>query len=83
MFGMYGLCITVNFLFCFVLFFIWFFLSVYRMSDFYKYDEYSCLVKLIHGESATVHLLVAEYKRIKFHLDALDVSFSLFVWKCI
>ena len=51
------------------------------MSDSYKYDEYSCLDKLIHGESATVHLLFAEY--MKFHLDALDVSFSVFVWKCI
>ena len=45
------------------------------MSDSYKYDEYSCLDKLIHGESATVHLLFAEY--MKFHLDALDVSFCL------
>ena len=45
------------------------------MSDSYKYDEYSCLDKLIHGESATVHLLFAEY--MKFHLDALVVSFCL------
>ena len=51
------------------------------MSDSYKYDEYSCLDKLIHGESATVHLLFAEY--MKFCLDALDLSFSVFVWKCI
>ena len=49
------------------------------MAGFYRYDEYSCLDKLIHGESATVHLLFAEYMRIKFHLNALDVSFSLFV----
>ena len=58
---------------------IQFFLSVYRMSDSYIYDEYSCLDKLTHGESATMHLLFAEYMKIKFHLDALDVSSSVFV----
>lgn len=45
----------------------------------YLYDEYSCLDKPIHGESATKHPLFAEYMKIKFHLDALDVSFSVFV----
>ena len=49
------------------------------MSDSYIYDEYSCLDKLTHGESATMHLLFAEYMKIKFHLDALDVSSSVFV----
>ena len=47
------------------------------MSDSYKYDAYSCLNKVILGESATVHLLFAEYMRIKFHLDTVDVSFSV------
>ena len=55
------------------------FLSVYRMSDSYIYDECSCLDKPIRGESATMHLLFAEYRKIKFYLDALDVSFSAFV----
>ena len=59
------------------------FLSVNRMSDSYIYDEYSCLDELIHGESATAHLLLAEYMTIKFHLGAVDVSFSVFVLKCI
>ena len=49
------------------------------MSDSYINDECSCLDKPIHGESATMHLLFAEYRKIKFHLDALDVGFSVFV----
>ena len=49
------------------------------MPDSYIYDEYSCLDKRIHGESATAHLLLAEYMTIKFHLGAVDVSFSVFV----
>lgn len=49
------------------------------MSDSYIYDEYRCLDKLIRGESGTMHLLFAEYMKIKLHLDALNVSFSVFV----
>lgn len=49
------------------------------MSDSYNYDDHSCLDKLIHGESATVPLLFAEYQRIKFHFDALDVSFYVLI----
>ena len=79
MFGIYGLSINTSYYSCqeITANFFLFFWSVYRMSDSYKYDEYSCLDKLIHGESATVHLLFAEY--MKFRLDALDVSFSVFV----
>ena len=49
------------------------------MPDSYIYDEYCCLDKLIHVESATVHLLFAEYVRIKFHFDTVVVSYSVFV----
>lgn len=93
MFGMNGLCINISY--CYQEIPVYFFLDVlfrFNLNFFvclqnvrilYIYGEYSCWDKLIHDESATMHLLFAEYVKIEFHLDALDVSFSVFVWKCI